>query len=83
MDIAYLTGQRPADVRKMMITDIRDNALRVRQGKTKKFLRIESFKAKKHKNFSERKRGISIMHPDETSFFLYAKRTLFASPAEG
>lgn len=40
MDVAYLTGQRPADVRKMMITDIRDNALHVRQGKTKKFLRI-------------------------------------------
>lgn len=40
MDIAYLTGQRPGDVRKMMITDIRDNTLHVKQGKTTKFLRI-------------------------------------------
>jgi len=40
MDIAYLTGQRPADVRKIMLTDERDGALQIRQGKTKKFLRI-------------------------------------------
>jgi integrase len=40
MDVAYLSGQRPADVRKMMMTDIRDGALQVKQGKTKKFLRI-------------------------------------------
>lgn len=41
MDVAYLTGQRPSDVRKLMVTDIRDNALHVRQGKTKKYLRIQ------------------------------------------
>ncbi len=40
MDVAYLTGQRPADVMKMMETDIRDGALEVRQGKTNKRLRI-------------------------------------------
>ena len=40
MDISYLTGQRPADVLKMMATDIRDGALEVRQNKTKKRLRI-------------------------------------------
>lgn len=40
MDIAYLTGQRPADVLKMMGTDVRDGALEVKQNKTKKRLRI-------------------------------------------
>jgi len=40
MDVAYLTGQRPADVIKMRVTDIRDNMLTVRQGKTGKTLRI-------------------------------------------
>lgn len=40
MDLNYLTAQRPADVLKMSETDIKDNALEVRQGKTKKRLRI-------------------------------------------
>jgi integrase len=40
MDVAYLSGQRPADVLKMKSTDIRDGALEVRQNKTKKLLRI-------------------------------------------
>ncbi|MDO4683991.1 MAG: tyrosine-type recombinase/integrase [Lautropia sp.] len=40
MDLAYLTGQRPADVMKMRFSDIRDDALEVRQNKTSKFLRI-------------------------------------------
>lgn len=34
MDLAYLTGQRPADVLKMRLSDIRGDALEVRQGKT-------------------------------------------------
>lgn len=34
MDLAYLTGQRPADVLRMAETDIRDGLLHVRQGKT-------------------------------------------------
>ncbi|KAJ4852119.1 tyrosine-type recombinase/integrase [Xylella fastidiosa subsp. multiplex] len=40
MDLAYLTGQRPADVLKMRFTDIRDGSLEVQQNKTKKKLRI-------------------------------------------
>lgn len=40
MDLNYLSGQRPADVLKMRETDIKDDYLQVRQGKTKKFLRI-------------------------------------------
>lgn len=41
MDLARLTGQRPADVLQMARTDIRDGCLEVRQGKTGKRLRIE------------------------------------------
>jgi integrase len=40
MDLNYLTGQRPADVLKMRLTDIKDGALEVVQNKTKKKLRI-------------------------------------------
>ena len=40
MDIAYLTGQRPADVLKMRLADIKDGAIEVQQNKTKKKLRI-------------------------------------------
>lgn len=40
MDLAYLTGQRPADVLKMMESDIRDDVLRVRQNKTGTKLRM-------------------------------------------
>ncbi len=39
MDLNYLTGQRPADVLKMRLSDIKDGALEVTQNKTKK-LRI-------------------------------------------
>ena len=41
MDLAYLTGQRPADVLKMQRSDVRDDALWITQGKTGKKLRIE------------------------------------------
>ncbi len=41
LDMAYLTGQRPADVLKMRVTDIRNDLLAVRQGKTGKTLRIK------------------------------------------
>jgi len=41
MDVAYLTGQRPADVLRMMETDIKDGMLSVKQGKTSKRLRIQ------------------------------------------
>lgn len=40
MDLAYLTGQRPADVLKMSFADIRNGALEVTQGKTSKKMRI-------------------------------------------
>lgn len=40
MDLAYLTGQRPADTLKMRETDIRDGTLAVKQGKGGKKLRL-------------------------------------------
>lgn len=40
LDLAYLTGQRPADVRRMDERDIREGVLHLRQGKTGKPLRI-------------------------------------------
>src|SRR4029079_9137841 len=40
MDLAYLTGQRPADVLKMRLPDIRDGFLWLSQGKTRKKLRM-------------------------------------------
>lgn len=40
MDLLYLTGQRPADVLRMAETAIREDALEVRQSKTKAKLRI-------------------------------------------
>ncbi|WP_334018145.1 tyrosine-type recombinase/integrase [Burkholderia orbicola] len=41
MDLAYLTGQRPADVLKMDERDVRDGAISIRQNKTGARLRIE------------------------------------------
>lgn len=40
MDLAYLTGQRPADVLRMSLADVRDGTLEVRQGKTGALVRI-------------------------------------------
>lgn len=40
MDLAYLTGQRPADIRSMRFSNIVNDALEVSQGKTGKKLRI-------------------------------------------
>jgi integrase len=40
MDLAYLTGQRPADVLRMDETHIRDEVLKVRQGKTGAKVRV-------------------------------------------
>lgn len=40
MDLAYLTGQRPADVLRFTVHDLSDTELQVRQGKTGKLLRI-------------------------------------------
>ncbi|EKS9913901.1 tyrosine-type recombinase/integrase [Burkholderia multivorans] len=41
MDLAYLTGQRPADVLKMDERDVRDGVVAIRQNKTGVRLRIE------------------------------------------
>lgn len=41
MDLAYLLGQRPADVLGLSEMDVRDGAVHVRQGKTGAKLRIE------------------------------------------
>lgn len=40
MDLAYLTGQRPADVLKVATTDLTNGLIGVRQGKGGKLLRI-------------------------------------------
>lgn len=40
MDLAYLTAQRPADVRKMSHADIKGGAVAVKQNKTGKLLRV-------------------------------------------
>lgn len=40
LDLAYLTGQRPADVLKMSVTDIQGGMLAVQQGKTGAKLRL-------------------------------------------
>ncbi len=41
MDLAYLTGQRPADVLRLAITDVRNGAIQMQQAKTGAKLRIE------------------------------------------
>jgi integrase len=41
MDLAYLTGQRPADVLKIDVRHVRDGVVEIRQNKTNAQLRIE------------------------------------------
>lgn len=41
MDLAYLTGQRPADALQVSVRDIEDGYLKVKQDKTRKRWRIE------------------------------------------
>jgi integrase len=63
MDLAYLTGQRPADTLRMRETDIRDGTLLVRQGKTGAVLRLvlaENELGKLIETILERKRGSTI-----------------------
>lgn len=43
MDLAYLTGQRAADVLKASINDLNNDYLMVGQGKTEKRLRIRLY----------------------------------------
>lgn len=52
MDLAYLTGQRPADVRKVATTDINDGFLMIGQGKTEKRLRIRLHDGEKDSDLS-------------------------------
>jgi len=47
MDLAYLTGQRPADVLKASAVDINNGYLMVGQGKTEKRLRIRLYESNK------------------------------------
>ncbi|RON61572.1 integrase [Pseudomonas fluorescens] len=47
MDLAYLTGQRPADVLKASTTDLNNGFLIVGQGKTEKRLRIRLYNGDK------------------------------------
>lgn len=62
MDLLYLTGQRPADVLRMDERDIRDGFLRVRQGKTKKPLRLSESPALAAvlSRIAERKAGLVV-----------------------
>ena len=50
MDLAYLTGQRPADVLKASTTDLNHGFLMVGQGKTEKRLRIRLYNADNETN---------------------------------
>lgn len=63
MDVAWLTGQRPADVLKIMETDIRDGAIWIRQGKTKTKLRvaIEGKLAEVIEDIQSRKRARQVV----------------------
>lgn len=62
LDLAYLTGQRPADTLAMSMTDIVDGAIAIQQEKTGKKLRIE-IKGELETllaRIAERKRGYSV-----------------------
>lgn len=62
MDLAYLTGQRPADVLKMSELDIQDETLPVRQGKTgaRVRIRIEGELASLIQRIKARKKGYKL-----------------------
>jgi len=62
MDLAYLTGQRPADVLRMQETDVRDGSLELTQAKTGAKLRIgvTGELADLLARISERKRGHAV-----------------------
>lgn len=62
LDLAYLTGQRPADVLELGEQDIQDNILYIRQNKTRAPLRIEIIGelAKVIKRIRERKKTLKV-----------------------
>lgn len=64
LDLAYLTGQRPADVRKYDDTDIRGGFLHVQQGKTneKRRIAVVGELAALIDQIRERKRGCAVYH---------------------
>jgi len=72
MDLAYLTGQRPADTRNMTDEDIADGTIPTRQGKTGAMVRvrIEGELAELMKRIQARKDGYKLW----TSYLLVSER---------
>jgi integrase len=72
MDLAYLTGQRPADARNMTDEDIADGTIPTRQGKTGAMVRvrIEGQLAELIKRIQTRKEGYKVW----TSYLLVSER---------
>lgn len=67
-DLAYLTGQRPADTLKLSRAHIKDGALEIQQNKTKKRLRIEivgEFAAVLNRILSRRVIGLGLVNNDD------------------
>lgn len=62
MDLAYLTGQRPADVLRLSEMDVRDGRVHLRQGKTGAKLRIEVSEELERilERIRDRKRGYKV-----------------------
>jgi|TARA_R100001143_G_scaffold60368_1_gene59801 integrase len=82
MDLAYLTGQRPADVLSMRRDDVVDGHLLVSQGKTSKRLRIQTQSDGKPNSLGillERIAAGNAEHP--SSFLILNRRGLRVSRA--
>jgi integrase len=82
MDLAYLTGQRPADVLSMRRDDVVDGHLLVSQGKTSKRLRIQTQSEGKLNSLGvllERIAAGNAGHP--SSFLILNRRGLHVSRA--
>lgn len=68
LDLAYLTGQRPADTLKFSRAHIKDGALEIQQDKTKRRLRIEvvgEFAAVLNRIASRRITGLALVNNDD------------------
>lgn len=70
MDLAYLSGQRPADVLVMRKDDIEDGALKVEQNKTQKKLRILLEVEGSETEFGALLRGIQAQNERHSSPYL-------------
>ncbi len=80
LDLAYLTGQRPADVLKATQSDISDGALTIVQNKTSKRLRIsiEGELSALLDRIGQRKvRGLRLIHCDGKAMTYSMLRRLF------